>query len=83
MIRRAPRSSQYDLEINFWYLSYLPRIFSLIKEKYSLEDIERAMLEICKSSIVVLPEREKQWLNCLINGFRGNFDISIGVVKQL
>ena len=22
-------------------------------------------------------------MNCLINGFRGNFDISIGVVKQL
>ncbi|AJI54753.1 hypothetical protein LA56_1558 [Francisella philomiragia] len=76
-------SSQYDLEVNFWYLSYLPRIFSLIKEKYSLEDIEKAIASLSKSSIIIFPERERQWFNCLLNGFKENFDISIGIVKQL
>ena len=76
-------SCQYDLEVNIYYLSYLPKIFHIIKEKYSIDEILEYVSFVCDKSLIIFPKRKQQWINCLINGFKGDFDISIGVVKQL
>lgn len=75
-------NQHYDMNVNI-QTSCLFRALSLIKDKYDISNIEAFIEFVCDNSYIVLPERKKQWFDCLMAGFNNDFNISIGVVKQI